>query len=72
MVLQQADEILYMRGLSSAAHRDVSHRNDRRTERAALQDSHLEQLISDTDAQAIEPAKGQQLLIDCYKIAFQN
>ena len=49
MVLQQADEVLYMRGLSSTAHRDVTHRDDRRTERAALQDSHLEQQIPDAD-----------------------
>ena len=64
LMLQQLDEILDMRGLTSAAHGDVAHRDDGHAEVAALHDSHVKEEIPDAHTQPVEPAQRQQPLID--------
>ena len=61
---KRVDEILDMRGLTSAAHGDVAHRDDGHAEVAALHDSHVKEEIPDAHTQPVEPAQRQQPLID--------
>jgi hypothetical protein len=61
---EETKKILDMRGLTSAAHGDVAHRDDGHAEVAALHDSHVKEEIPDAHTQPVEPAQRQQPLID--------
>ena len=61
-----------MWSLTSSAYGNVAHRYNRNIKGAALQDSHLEEQIPNTNPQAIEPTQWQQILVYRYKVAFYS
>jgi hypothetical protein len=70
MVLQQADEILHMRCFARTTDGDITDGDDRHLEGTALQDTHLEEHVPESDAQSVEPAERTQFLININKVAF--
>jgi len=72
MVLQQTDQVFHMWGLAGAADGDVTDGDDRCTVRTAFQDAHLEEQVPETDAQTVEPAQWQQLLVNADEVALDS
>ena len=72
LIFQQTDEVFHMGGLAGAADGDITDGDDRRAERPAFQDAHLEEQVSETDAQAVEPTEWQQLFVNADEVALDS
>ena len=72
LVLQETDEIFYMRGLSCATNGDITHGDNRYGVRLALQDIHLKEHVPELHAQTVQPAQRQQLLVKLNEIPLHS
>jgi hypothetical protein len=70
--LEQAYQIFHVRGLAGTSHGDIAYRYYRCVETAAFQNAQVEELVSDTHSETIEPAQWLEPFVDLYEIAFHD
>lgn len=68
--MQQSDEVFHMRCLSRAAHRDVTHRDDRHIKAPALQYTDIKERVTQVHCPAIEAAQWEHPIVDFDEVAF--